>query len=196
MQQGSGTRAVVAGGVVWLAAALAAGATGAFTALRPPAPQLVILALTIATVVATGRVPAVRALAEEVSLRALAGVHVVRLVGVVFVLMGAGGQLAPDFAMRAGWGDIAAAVGAIALVTLVSPASRAGRRTWLAWNVFGVLDLVVAVGTATAVVLRGETPGMDPLFRFPLVVVPMFVVPLLFASHYLLFRRLLAPARA
>ena len=60
----------------------------------------------------------------------------------------------------------------------------------LLWNAFGVLDLLVAVGTAAIVVQRGDAPGMQPLARLPLILVPIFAVPLLFAAHVAIFRRL------
>src|SRR5438046_18140 len=46
---------------------------------------------------------------------------------------------------------------------------------------------------ATAVGLTGglgTVPGLDPLLRLLLVLVPIFAVPLLFATHIALFRRL------
>src|SRR5467141_1784234 len=57
---------------------------------------------------------------------------------------------------------------------------------------FGLLDLVVAVGTATAVTLRGTTPGITAVLSLPLVVIPTFFVPLFLASHVVIFRRLVA----
>src|SRR5437016_3798879 len=91
---------------------------------------------------------------------------------------------------RAGWCDFAGALLAIVFV-LAEP-----RRMALhAWNVFGVLDLLVAVGTATVVTLQGTTPGVAPILTFPLNLVPTFFVPLLFANHVLIFRRLVGSGR-
>ena len=81
------------------------------------------------------------------------------------------------------------------VLVLVGLATTLPRGVLLAWNVFGMLDLIVAVGTATFVVVRGDVPGMQPLLRLPLILVPIFAVPLLFATHVSLFRRLRAPTQ-
>jgi len=61
--------------------------------------------------------------------------------------------------------------------------------------VFGFLDLVVAIGTATALTLQGSTPGVAPVLYLPLVVIPTFFVPIFLANHVIIFRRLRAAAR-
>ena len=123
---------------------------------------------------------------ETLPWRALVGMHAVRLVGISFLILGANGALAPVVADRAGWGDIIAALGAIGLV-FAGP-----RPKWLAyaWNSFGLLDLIVAVGTVTVVVRSGAIPGVEPLLHLPLNLVPTFFVPLLIGSHIAIFRRL------
>lgn len=190
------SRVVVIGGLLWLAAALLLGATGTFAALPPPWPQLIVLALTVAAIVASTRVPGVRAWVDSIPMSRLVGIHGVRFIGVVFLVLAARDAMSPIFATRAGWGDVIAAAGAVALVLSGPPRTTLRRRTYLAWNTFGVLDLVVAVGTATIVVFRGDVPGMDPITRLPLVLVPTLLVPLLFAAHVAIYRRLLRPGDA
>lgn len=126
----------------------------------------------------------------------LLGVNAIRFVGIAFVVLAAGGRLDPVFAARAGWGDIAAALLALVLVAAGEPRTRLRRGLTHAWNAFGLLDLVVAVATATAVTLRGAVPGIVPVVSFPLVIVPTFIVPILVATHVVIFRRLLALGRA
>ena len=185
------SRVIVIGGVLWLAAALALGATGLFAILPPPGPQLIILALTIAAIVASTSISGVRAWVDSIPLSRLVGIHAVRFVGAVFLVLAASGSMSPIFAARAGWGDLIAAAGAVVLVLSGSPRTSTHRWAYLAWNTFGVLDLVLAVVTATIVVFRGDIPGMDPITRLPLVLVPTFLVPLLFASHVAIYRRLM-----
>jgi hypothetical protein len=126
----------------------------------------------------------------------LIGINMVRFIGITFLVLAARGELAPVFADRAGWGDIAAAVLALVLVAAGEPRTRLHRGLTHAWNAFGLLDLVVAVATATAVTLRGAVPGIGPGVSFPLVIVPTFIVPILVATHVVIFRRLLALGRA
>ena len=179
----------------WFALVLLAGATGVFARLPFPGPQLIILGLVAATLGAALGVPALRAWTEALPLRALIGFNAIRFVGITFLVLAARGQLAPSFAERAGWGDIAAAALALILVAAGEPRGTLHRGLAHAWNAFGVLDLVVAVATATAVTVRHATPDVSALLTFPLVAVPAFFVPILFANHIVIFRRLIALGR-
>ena len=175
---------------VWLILAIAAGATGFFLRLPFPGPQLIILGLVVLTLVA-GLVPSrLSAWIEAIPLRVLVGVNATRYVGIAFLVLAAQGQMNQAFADRAGWGDIATATLAIALVVTWAPITPARRVWYHAWNAFGFLDLVVAVGTATAVTLTGATPGVERVLTLPLSIVPTFFVPLFLANHVFIFRRL------
>ena len=177
---------------VWLGLAVAAGATGFFLRLPFPGPQLIILAL-VALTLAAGSVPGrLRAWIDAIPLRVPVGVNATRFIGIVFLVLAARGQVDPVFAARAGWGDIATALAAIALVVTGGAVTPGRRLLHHAWNAFGLLDLVVAVGTATAVTLNGTTPGVAAVLTFPLSLVPTVLVPLFLANHVLIFRRLVA----
>lgn len=182
---------------LWLALAVAAGATGAVARMRPPAPQLLLLALTVATIVAYLVVPAVRAWADTLDLRVVAAFHLTRLVGIYFLVLYARGRLPYAFAVPGGWGDIAAALGAGALA-LAPPARGAlgsGRRAaFLIWNVFGLLDILAVVATAARLGATNAS-SLDALVRLPLSILPTFLVPLIVASHLLVFARLSREAR-
>jgi hypothetical protein len=181
-------RPAVVGAFVWLVLATAVGFTGVVGAV-PAGPQLFALTLTVAAVFVSSRVASVRQSVDALPIQALVGVHIARFVGIAFLVLGARGEISPLFAERAGWGDtITATIAAVLL--LVGLARTIPRGALLAWNVFGIIDLIVAVATAGFVVARGDVPGMDPLLRLPLVLVPIFAVPLLFATHIALFRRL------
>ena len=181
-------RPAVVGTFVWLAVATAVGFTGVIGAV-PMGPQLIALTLTVVAVFVSSRVAVVRQSVDALPIQALVGVHIARFIGIAFLVLGARGELSPLFAERAGWGDLTTAT--IAVVLLVIGLARTiPPRLLLAWNVFGIIDLIVAVTTAAFVVVRGDVPGMDPLLRLPLVLVPIFAVPLLFATHIALFRRL------
>jgi hypothetical protein len=188
-----GSAGVVA--AVWLGLAALAGATGLALRAPFPLPQLTIVALVALTIWATTSNPVLRAWIDGLSLRALMGIHAVRFVGIAFLMLAARGELAQVFANRAGWGDIATAAVAVVLVGLGDPATPGRRALIHAWNVFGFLDLIVAVGTATWVTLRGITPGVTPLLSLPLSVVPLFFVPILMAGHVIIYRRLVARGR-
>ncbi|HXF75344.1 MAG TPA: hypothetical protein VNN13_04565 [Methylomirabilota bacterium] len=71
-----------------------------------------------------------------------------RFAGVGFLALYAQGILSGLFAWPAGLGDIAVALAApwVALRITDNPAF-ASSRAYIVWNLFGVLDLLVAVGT-------------------------------------------------
>ncbi len=131
--------------LIGLVAAIAVGATGVFARLAFPAPQLIILPLVSAAIVIR------RAWVDTLSWRTLVGFHGIRLIGAVFVWLGARGVLAPMFARRAGWGDIAA----------FAVAPTRAKLAYNAWNLFGLLDLTVWVTQ------QGLVPGVEPLFWLP-----------------------------
>ncbi len=183
-----GTAAAAA--VVWLVLAVIAGASGFLVRLPFPGPQVIILSLVAITVSAGLASGSLRAWIDSIPLRVLVGVNGIRFIGIAFLVVAAQGQLDPVVAARAGWGDIAVATAAIILAWAGTP-----RLLTLLWNGLGVLDLVVAVGTATAIALNGTTPGVTALFTVPLSLIPTFFVPLFLANHVFIFRRLLAPPR-
>ena len=188
-------RTAAAAAATWLGLAIVAGATGFFLRLPFPGPQLIILSLIVATV-AAGIVPGrLRAWIDAIPLRVLVGVNAVRFIGITFLALAAQGQVDSVFAARAGWGDIATAVLAIVLVATGNPHTPGRRLLYHAWNAFGFLDLVVAVGTATAVTLQGTAPGVAPVLTLPLSIIPTVFVPLFLANHIFIFRRLVAASR-
>jgi hypothetical protein len=62
----------------------------------------------------------------------------------------------------------------------------ASSRAFVAWNLLGILDLVVAVGSGTAIAwfgLGADPASMSAMPRLPLVLVPAFLVPIFVMLH-------------
>jgi hypothetical protein len=112
--------------------------------------------------------------------------HVWRLVGIVFLLLMASGELPALWALPAGIGDILIGVTAPWVASDVE--TRRGRRRAVIWNLFGMADLVVAVGLGI-MTSPGPTqvfqtaPTSELMAHFPLALVPTFLVPLAFVLH-------------
>ena len=174
--------------LLWLAVVTWLATSGRLSALQPPLPQLLIVALTVALVVAGAVLPGFRDWLAHVSLRAVVAFHVTRYVGIAFLVLHARGQLPTAFALPAGWGDILVATLAIPIVLfLPHPASRP--RLLMLWNALGLADILGAVFSATRLSLANPD-SMRALLHFPLSLVPTFLVPLIIASHLLVFSRL------
>jgi hypothetical protein len=180
-------------GIAWLALAASVGAAGVMARLRPPAPQLVLVGLTVALVVAHRVSPGVRAWTDGLDLRAVPAFHLTRFVGFYFLALYARGELPGAFAMPAGIGDIIVAVGALLLLLAVGrPHTRTARRLYRVWNAVGLVDILFVVFRAARLALE-EPASMTALLRLPLSLLLTFIVPVIIASHLLLFRRLRAP---
>ena len=90
-------------------------------------------------------------------IRTLLAVHLVRFFGFYFVWLSRQGLIASDFAVIAGWGPIIVATGALVILVVFSAGDERSRMAILAWNVVGVLDILLM----TAVMTRLSQP--DPL---------------------------------
>jgi hypothetical protein len=171
---------------VWGLAAVVVGAVHLLVYLPPWTMPLLIGSLTAAlTAAAVGRgwlAQAVRAIGTRAILR----LHLLRFIGFYFIWLHVQGRLPQEFAERAGWGDVIAAVGV--LILLVLPSGAGFDRALAVWNWVGLMDLVLAVGTAGW--LNLTRPGsMNELAALPLALVPLWIVPILLTSHLVLFRR-------
>lgn len=182
--------AVLAG---WLAAALALGGSGRMEGLRPPVPQVVLVALTAAALIATVAVPVVRAWAWRLDLRAVVALHLTRFIGAWFLVLYRRGELPWAFAVPGGWGDILVATLALMLLPWGPPTTPSRRQAYRVWNYVGLADILFVVATAARLGFA-DPDSMRALLRLPLSLLPTFLVPLIIASHVLLARRLRAPA--
>jgi hypothetical protein len=177
-----------------LVAALLAG-RGVF---RPPdleSPPPIGFALGLALVVLGGCVlvsPSLRGLLTNQ--RQLILLNMWRLVGVVFLLLMANGQMPALWALPAGIGDVI--VGALAPWIARDLETSEGQRRAIIFNLFGMADLIVAVGLGVmtspgpAHVFR-TTPTSEFATQFPLALVPTFLVPLAFVLHAISLSQLL-----
>jgi hypothetical protein len=167
--------------LVWFVLACAAGISGRVASLTPPQPQLVIAALSVVLLVSGWALPGMRAWLGDVNLRGFVAFHVTRFVGIAFLLMSARGEMSAEWALPAGWGDIAVATGALLIAALL-PRPESRPDIVRLWNLIGLIDIIAVVVTAARIGMR-EPGAIAPLLRFPMSLVPTFVVPLVFATH-------------
>jgi hypothetical protein len=106
--------------------------------------------------------------------------HAFRHLGLMFLAPGATYAGIPAaFAYPAAFGDLVAAVLALAAIPAVASNARSARfLVWL-FNVEGTLDLLVAIGLATA---YDAAPYMGAAYW-----IPAFWVPALLVTHYITF---------
>lgn len=151
----------------------------------PPLPLFglrVVAPLVIGGLALVGFEPLRRLIADPELRSSLIAVQTYRVFGGVALFLLALHALPPLFAIPAGTGDVLTGLTAIWAARSLR-AGRIGRA--VAWNLFGLLDLVVAVTT-------GVASGSGALAAFPLVMIPTFGVPLSILLHAASLRSLAA----
>ena len=172
-------------GLAWLSIALALGALGVISRLRPPFPQLVLLVLCAALIATYLCSRGFRRWARPIDPRAIVALHLSRFIGFYFLLLGARGELPHVFATPAGWGDILVASLAVLLLISGPPDTLQHRRLYLVWNALGLADILFVVVTAARLGIVAPD-SMKALLVLPLSLLPTFLVPLIITSHLLL----------
>jgi len=170
-----------------------------FGAYRPAAGELVpavsiALVVTLAVLWLAGtRLAGVRAVVTDPEVQPrLLTLHVWRIEGLAFLVLLALGQLPALFAVPAGVGDLA-----IGLTAPLMALNLHRRGLAIAWNVFGLADLALAVflGATTtpgAAHIFFTTPSSEAMTAFPMAIIPTFLVPLSIGLHVISLRYLLS----
>ncbi len=151
--------------------------------------QLVIALAALALFLATS--PSLRSLLTNQ--KNLIRLNVWRLVGAVFLALMFTGQVPALWALPSGIGDVI--VGASAFWVASRLDNPGGRRLAVLFNLFGLADLVVAIGLGLMTnpgpaQIFHTTPTSELVTHFPLALVPGFLVPLAFTLHLVSLRQL------
>lgn len=177
--------------LLWFLGIAAIGHAGLLVGAPAPLVGGYVIGITLLLCVLGLVIPSLRTWLLRTELRFLVLLHVVRFVGIAFLVSSAAENGLPDvFAERAGYGDVLAAIGALILAIGFLPATNRFRRgLLLAWNVVGSVDLIQAIGTGVSIQLSGSS-AMAPVLTAPLMYIPFYFVPLLMFVHLVIFYRL------
>lgn len=130
---------------------------------------------------------------RNVPMEALVGVHLFRLIGVFFFITEAYGALPTRFAYIGGIGDVATAVLSIFVVKAIKENKSYARPLTLAWNVFGLADIVSVLITAIVTTQQSIATGTQPITAigaFPFSFIPAFAPATIIILHGVVFARL------
>lgn len=180
--------------IVWLATSITASKLSIFHA-APKYGMLPLISLGLAVVLPVaffllgfGFSRRFRQFALSLNSTALTIAETWRIVGITFVALEVFHILPGVFAEPAGWGDFL--IGVTAPFVALYWARPGHKKAFLAWNIFGVLDLVNAVAlgvlSSTAVGALRPSVSTDAMTVLPLSLVPTFAVPLLLIVHFIL----------
>jgi hypothetical protein len=188
----SGTGAFVAAFFsVWFVLIFALGARGAFVAPQgaPPLGLLIGLLAPLGLFLLGYRtIQPLRDFILSADLRVIAGLQAWRWAGFGFLTLYTYGILPGIFAWPAGLGDMAIGVTApFVLFALLRRPGFAAGKSFVAWNISGILDLTVAVSIGAIVPLLVPNfygaVSASPMTKLPLVLIPAFLVPTFLMLH-------------
>jgi hypothetical protein len=153
-----------------------------------PTVQYGLLLPIIAGVVLIWRSELANRILDAVPQAWIVGVQFYRALGVVFLMLYAAGKFPGLFALPAGLGDVAVGLSApfVALAYARAPGENGGAVR--AWNILGLLDLVVAVTmgflTSPSALAPIEVhPTSELITMMPMVMIPVYMVPLSILLH-------------
>jgi hypothetical protein len=170
----------------WLC--FAVGLAGWFQNASALAVSATVWTLTALILFACWKVRTIRACVLNIDLRWLVLLHLTRLfAGAYFLVLCQRSQLPCAFARPAGWGDIV--IGVLALAVVGAMRTQFAKTFLLSWNTLGLIDIIFVVSSAFRFGLK-DWQSMHALRELPLSLLPTFLVPLIIASHALIFVRL------
>jgi hypothetical protein len=176
---------------IWFIAVLWLGRVGLF-ANRPGLPPFPILIGAAGPIllflVAYWLSAPFRAFVLSIDLRLATAMQAWRAGGLAFLALYAHGVLPGSFAWPAGLGDIAIGITAPwVMLKLLRVPGFAKSFIFVAWNLLGMLDLVVAISTGgLSSALATGAPGevtTAPMAFLPMVLIPAYLVPLFLMLH-------------
>ena len=131
----------------------------------------------------------VKTAAENVSQPWITAIQIYRVVGVGFIFLYFQGVLPAWFAFPAGIGDMIVGITAPFVAVLYYLKKPYSRKLAIWWNIIGIADLVIAIATGMTGFPRPiqfvpVTPSTEPISLFPLMIIPLFAVPLAFLLHF------------
>src|SRR4029077_13602801 len=147
--------------------------------------------------------PKARSTLMAIPLSLLIGVNALRVLGLLFLLLAAAGRLSGPFPFSAGLGDIITGAFAIPLALSVAQSRSPPVRVIKYWNIFGILDLVFAIGfgitsaAGSPLQIIHAGVGSEAMQHLPFCLVPTVLVPFYLVTHVIIAMQLrtrLAPS--
>jgi hypothetical protein len=151
------------------------------------------LPLTIILFIIVGNTRVFKRLLRSVSLESLIAMHIFRFLGVFFIMLYGYHLLPAGFAFSAGTGDIITALLALPVANMVAKKKPGFIKAVYAWNMLGILDIVVLLTIAVITAIKSVTggPGELEMTLFPFVWFPAFAPATILFLHTAIFRKLL-----
>jgi hypothetical protein len=183
--------------VAWFVVAFVTALAGVYRppAGSPPTIQYGLLAPIVVGLLLFWAWPLLRRTVAVIPNTSLIRVQTYRTLGVIFLVLYAGGHLPGLFALPAGIGDVLVGIFAPFVAAAYARSPEGAVRRVRLWNLLGIADLVIAV---TMGFITSPSPFQLAAFdhptvligMFPLVLIPVFAVPLSVLLHVASLRKL------
>lgn len=180
---------VLAGLVAWYAAVVFLGSIGFFAARPLFAPNLmfafILLFFAIKKILS---IPSLQDAFGRVPLHWVFMVQTFRVMGVGFLSLYGMKVLPGEFAIPTGVGDMFIGISAPLVAYLYTLHTSHARKLAIFWNYLGIADLLMAISLGILTyskpfqVIPTEIPN-DPVALYPLIIIPIFAVPLSLLLH-------------
>jgi hypothetical protein len=172
---------------VWFLFSLTASALHLFATdpNQPPIPLgLAVLIPIVIFVIWSVNSQSFRQFLLSLNPRTLTFVQSWRIAGFVLLALYAYNILPAQFALPAGWGDIA--IGATAPLVALKLADPNHRKSFIFWQLLGIADLVNAVGMGVATqFINPHGISTSAMTVLPMSMIPTFGVPLFLILHFI-----------
>lgn len=192
-----GSRLALGAGIgAWLAIVVALAGSGAVSHSPFLLPIMFALPLLAAGLASTSA--ASRSAMMAIPAPLIVGLNVARVLGVFMLIAGLTGVMSGPFPYVAGIGDMITGIFALP-VARIAARNPADARV-LEWNIFGALDLVVAVSlgvmsaSGSPLQIIHATPGSAAMTTMPWALIPLALVPTYLIGHALVFAHARAAA--
>jgi hypothetical protein len=90
-------------------------------------------------------------------------------------------------------GDITTAIASIFVVKAIEQKKNYARALTIAWNIFGILDIISVIVSALVVTnlsIQTGAQGVQEIANFPFCLIPAFAPATIIFMHYLVFKKL------
>jgi hypothetical protein len=130
---------------------------------------------------------------ENAAIQNIVKLHLFRLIGVFFILLGVHEALPKPFAFIAGIGDVLTAVTSIFVAKVIQNKKSYAKKLTYYWNVFGTVDILftaIGANVLTKISIDTGSMGVDSLAFFPFCIIPAFAPPMILFLHWTIFKKL------
>jgi len=135
-----------------------------------------------------------KAILKKIDLSNLVSIHIFRLIGSFFLILGFYKALPSTIALIAGLGDVTTALTSVFVAKTLRENKSYAKKLTFAWNTFGFLDIIATSATAfilTKLSIETGSQGVDALGVFPFCFIPAFAPATILFLHISIYRKLM-----